>query len=159
MRMTFEEIYKEYAAKIYRLCMAYVNDSDVAKDLTQDAFASVWQNLGTFRNESGIGTWVYRIATNKCLRSIEQTSRARRTELPAQLAEPHDEPTHSDEMIARLYACIAGLEEVERIIISLELEDVPQAEIAAIVGISEGNVRIKIHRIKSKLEKKLKEYE
>jgi RNA polymerase sigma-70 factor (ECF subfamily) len=156
--MTFEEIYREYAAKIYRLCMAYVNDRDMAQDLTQDTFATVWEKLATFRNESAIGTWVYRIATNKCLRSLEQTTRIKRTELPPQLSEP-PEAAHGEEMITRLYQCIAGLEEVERIIISLELEEVPQAEIATIVGISEGNVRIKIHRIKNKLEKKLKEYE
>lgn len=157
--MTFEEIYRVYAAKIYRLCMAYVNDRDMAQDLTQDTFATVWEKLATFRNESAVGTWVYRIATNKCLRSLEQTTRLKRTELPAQLPEPTEGAGQGEEMIARLYQCIASLEEMERIIISLELEEVPQAEIATIVGISEGNVRIKIHRIKNKLEKKLKAYE
>ena len=54
---------------------------------------------------------------------------------------------------------IAELPEMDRILISLELEDVRQAEIAKITGLSEGNVRVRIHRIKALLTKKIKEYE
>lgn len=154
--MIFEEIYQQYSVKIYRLCMAYVNDDDTAKDLTQDTFTTVWQNLGAFRNESSVGTWVYRIATNKCLRSIEQTKRLKRTDLPLQLAE--NPASSQEDDIQRLYKCISELEEMDRIIISLELEEMPQSEIAVIVGITESNVRVKIHRIKSKLMQKMKAY-
>ena len=56
-----------------------------------------------------------------------------------------------------MYKCIAELPETERIIISLELEEVKQAEIAKIVGLSEANIRVKIHRIKEKLTQKFKE--
>ena len=59
--------------------------------------------------------------------------------------------------IQSLYKWIAELQEMERIIISLELEDVKQAEIANIVGLSEPNTRVKIHRIKEKLTQKFKE--
>ncbi|MEO6630475.1 MAG: sigma-70 region 4 domain-containing protein, partial [Mucilaginibacter sp.] len=58
-----------------------------------------------------------------------------------------------------LYKCIAELPETDRIIISLELEDVKQAEIANITGLSESNVRVKIFRIKEKLTQKFKQYE
>jgi RNA polymerase sigma-70 factor (ECF subfamily) len=61
--------------------------------------------------------------------------------------------------IAFLYKSIAELEEIERIVISLELENVKQAEIALIVGLSEANVRVKIHRIKEKLTQKFNRYE
>jgi RNA polymerase sigma-70 factor (ECF subfamily) len=57
-----------------------------------------------------------------------------------------------------LYRCISELEETDRIIISLELEGLPQAEIAAVVGLSNGNVRVKIHRIKEKLTQKFQAY-
>jgi RNA polymerase sigma-70 factor (ECF subfamily) len=53
-----------------------------------------------------------------------------------------------------LYKCIAELPEIDRIIISLELEEIKQAEIASIVGLSEANIRVKIHRIKEKLTQK-----
>lgn len=155
--MVFEEIYQQFAAKVYRMCIAYVNDEDLAKDLTQDTFTTVWQNLHTFRNESAIGTWVYRIAANKCLRSIEQTKRVRNEELPLELADVTS--SNQEENIKMLYKCISELEEIDRIIISLELDEIPQSSIATITGLSEGNVRVKIHRIKGRLLEKMKKYE
>ena len=71
--MNFNEIYRLYAPKIFRLCSGYFNDSDMAKDLTQETFIAVWEGLYQFRNESQIGTWIYRIATNKCLRRLRPT--------------------------------------------------------------------------------------
>jgi len=58
-----------------------------------------------------------------------------------------------------LYKCISELPETERIIISLELENIKQSEIASIVGLSEVNIRVKIYRIKEKLTQKFKENE
>lgn len=154
---TFEEIYNLYAPQIYRVCLGYTNDADQAKDLVQETFIAVWKNLPGFRNESQISTWIFRIATNHCLRALEVSRRMPRTELPFHLADSADESP--EEKLKILYKCIAELEETDRIIISLELEGLPQAEIAAVVGISSGNVRVKIHRIKEKLAQKFKAYE
>jgi RNA polymerase sigma-70 factor (ECF subfamily) len=153
--MGFEEIYVEYSPKIFRVCMGYVNDAELARDLTQETFIAVWQNLAAFENRSKINTWIFRIATNNCLRAIEKSKRIQTTELPLVLPIVHEES--QEEKIRFLYNCIATLEETERIIISLVLEDLPQAEIALIVGISNANIRVKIHRIKEKLSKKFKE--
>jgi len=153
--MEFEEIYKTYWDRIFRLCMGFVNDYDAAQDLAQETFIIVWQKLETFRNESAIGTWIFRIASNNCLRQIEKQNRFPKTELPIHLSEEKQQSIESQ--IQFLYHCIAELPETDRIIISLELEDVKQAEIAKIVGLSEANVRVKIHRIKEKLTQKFKE--
>jgi RNA polymerase sigma-70 factor (ECF subfamily) len=77
--------------------------------------------------------------------------------LPLDLSAPIEESL--EEKVSILYRCIGELEETERIIISLELEGLPQAEIASVVGLSNGNVRVKVHRIKDKLAIKLKAYE
>lgn len=155
--MTFEEVYQAYWPKVFRICMGYVNDHDWAKDITQETFVNIWQHLPEFRNESGIGTWIFRIASNQCLRQIEKQKRMPKAEMPEHLPEKN-EPTN-DKRIGFLYQCISELKEVERIIISLEMEDMKQAEIAEIVGMSEGNVRVKLHRIKEKLSEKFKHYE
>ena len=152
----FEEIYLKYSPQIYRVCMGYVNDTELAKDLTQETFVSVWKNLSTFKNRSKISTWIFRIATNNCLRAIEISKRYIIVDLPPDLPEVLREP--QNDQLAFLYNCIAELEETERIIISLVLEDLPQAEIADIVGLSHGNIRIKIHRIKEKLALKFKRH-
>ena len=73
--MVFEEIYKTYWNKVFRLCMGYVNDQDWANDIVQETFIKVWQELPKFRNESSIGTWIFRIASNHCLRQLENNNR------------------------------------------------------------------------------------
>ncbi|MGI4729000.1 MAG: RNA polymerase sigma factor [Janthinobacterium lividum] len=151
---TFEELYNRYAPQIFRVCLGYTNDAEQAKDLVQETFIAVWKNLPGFRNQSHISTWIFRIATNNCLRAVEVAKRMPVAELPFDLAESADESP--EEKLNFLYQCIAELEETERIIISLELEGLPQAEIAGIVGLSNGNVRVKIYRIKEKLAQKFK---
>ncbi len=155
--MTFEKIYNKYWQKVFRLSMGYLNDQDAAKDITQETFIKVWQQLPKFRNESSIGTWVFRIASNTCLRQIENNHKMPKSSLSFDV-EDKLQPNIEGE-IKFLYKSISELPEIERIIISLELEDMKQAEIASIVGISEGNVRVRIHRIKEKLTQKFKNYE
>lgn len=136
--------------------MGYVGDRDLAQDMAQDTFVIVWQQLPSFRNESGIGTWMYRIATNNCLRQLEKQKRSTHQEFPQHL--PEEKQQDLEPQIQLLYQFIAELPEIDRIIISLELEDVKQAEIAQIVGLSESNIRVKIHRIKERLNKRFKEH-
>lgn len=152
--MIFEDIYELYWQKIFRLCMGYVNDTDIAQDLAQETFIIVWQQLPKFRNESSIGTWIFRIASNNCLRQIEKEKRFSKTDLPINLEEKKQESM--EPQIQLLYQYISELPETDRIIISLELEEVKQAEIAQITGLSEANIRVKIHRIKEKLTQKFK---
>lgn len=152
----FEDLYNRYAPQIFRVCLGYTNDSDQAKDLVQETFISVWKNLDGFRNQAQVSTWIFRIATNHCLRAIEVAKRMPAAELPFELAETVEESP--EEKLAFLYRCIAELEETERIIISLELEGLPQAQIAEVVGLSSGNIRVKVHRIKDKLAQKFKAY-
>jgi len=153
--MNFETIYKTYWQKVFRLCMGYANDTDAAKDLAQETFINVWKQLPKFRNESSIGTWIFRIASNTCLRQIQKDKKMPKSELPLEIMDDILD-TNIEEDIQLLYQYISELQEVERIIISLELEDMNQKEIAEIVGLSEGNVRVKIHRIKEKLTQKFK---
>lgn len=153
--MNFESIYKDYWQKIFRICMGYVNDYAKAQDLTQDIFVIVWKNLSKFRKESNIGTWIFKIASNYCLRQIEKDKRLKKSELPINLRQESE--IFIEPQIKLLHKYISELTEIERIIISLELEDIKQSEIAEIVGITPSNVRVKIHRIKEKLTKKFKQ--
>ena len=155
--MDFETLYKTYWQSIFRLCMGFVNDVDWAKDITQETFIIVWQKQETFRNEANISTWIFRIATNNCLRQIEKQKRLPKSELNFDILE--EVIPNIEDQTKFLYQSISELPETDRIIISLELEDIKQSEIAEIVGISEANVRVKIHRIKEKLTEKFKKYE
>src|SRR6185312_2780260 len=97
----FDEIYKQYSPQIFRVCMGYTNDPDQAKDLVQETFFSVWRSLSSFRNESKISTWIFRIATNHCLRALEVARRMPGGELPEHLAEP--EAVSQEDKLALLY--------------------------------------------------------
>ena len=155
--MTFDEIYRSYWRKVFRLCMGYVNNHDWAKDIAQETFITVWQQLAKFRNESAIGTWVFKIASNHCLRQIERHNKTPQSDLPVEI-EDVIQPGIDNKMDF-LYKCISELPEMDRLIISLELEDINQDQIANIVGISEVNVRVRIHRIRQKLTQQFDRYE
>ena len=92
-KMVFEDIYKAYWQKIFRLCMGYINDYDLAQDMAQETFIIVWQQLPKFRNEANISTWLFRIASNKCLRQIEKQNRFLKAELPINLKQEKEENT------------------------------------------------------------------
>ena len=148
----FRKIFEANSKKIYHLCYGYTGDSDAANDLLQETFLKVWQNLEKFRNQAMISTWIYRIAVNTCLTYLRSEKRQAKDELTDQLVETRAEDfSEKNEQVALLYKCISKLEESERIIITMVLDEMPYADIADISGISEGNLRVKIHRIKQKL--------
>ena len=150
--VAFRSIFEANSKKIFHLCLGYTGDGDAANDLLQETFLKVWQNLDKFRNQAMISTWIYRIAVNPCLTYLRSEKRQAKDELTETIAETRaEEFTEKNEQVALLYKCIAKLEETERIIITMVLDEIPYPEIAEISGISEGNLRVKIHRIKFKL--------
>jgi RNA polymerase sigma factor (sigma-70 family) len=156
----FREIFEANSKRIYRLCYSYTGDSAAANDVMQETFLKVWQNLDKFRNQSMLSTWIYRIAVNTCLTYLRSEKRQAKDELTPFIAENEaEEVSGKKEEVDLLYKCIAKLEESERIIITMVLDELPYPEIAEISGISEGNLRVKIHRIKSKLTELYNQYE
>jgi RNA polymerase sigma-70 factor (ECF subfamily) len=148
----FKEIFDKNSKKIFHLCYGYTGDADTANDLLQETFLKVWQNLDKFRNKSLISTWIYRIAVNTCLTYLRSEKRQAKDELTEQIIENKtEEYSEINDQVALLYQSIAKLEENDRLIITMVLDEIPYPEIAEISGISEGNLRVKIHRIKQKL--------
>jgi len=151
-RQLFQQLFEDNSKKVYHLCYGYTGDSDSANDLMQETFIKVWQNLDKFRNESQFSTWIYRIAVNTCLSYLRTIKRRTTDELNDTIIENYvEEPSEKQEQIALLYKSISQLDENERIIITMVLDEIPYPEIAEVAGISEGNLRVKIHRIKNKL--------
>ena len=156
----FKKIFEANSKKIFHLCYGYTGDDDSANDLLQETFLKVWQNLDKFRNQAMISTWIYRIAVNTCLTYLRSEKRQAKDEITPLLAETKQEEfSEKNEQVALLYKCISKLEESERIIITLVLDEVPYPEIAEVSGISEGNLRVKIYRIKQKLTELYNHYE
>lgn len=151
-RKLFDEMYNANKKRIYKLCLGYTGDEEVAQDLMQDVFVKAWNNLDKFRQEAMLSTWLYRIAVNTCLAHLRTQKNKPSEELNDFIIETHqEEKSDKDVKIKMLYKSISMLEESERILISMVLDDMPYPEIASIAGISEGNLRVKIHRIKISL--------
>ena len=147
----FKEIYRDYHAKVQRLCMGYTGDYDMAADLLQEVFIKVWENLPKFRGESQVSTWLYRITVNTCLLSLRKSKRENTVTWDDKNSKIIEEAHDKENQIQLLHKCISELNETDRVIITLLLEEVPYAEIAQVTSISEGNLRVKIHRIKQQL--------
>ncbi|GAB4015341.1 RNA polymerase sigma factor [Spirosoma koreense] len=150
--LDFDSLYQQYYPKVLKLCLGYTGDYAQAQDLAQETFVRVWQNLAAFKGESLVSTWLYRIAVNTCLNHL-RTVQNRPTDLlqPQHSEQIAEETGELEQQISLLYICIRKLAETDRLIITLVLEDTPYAEIAQIIGISEGTLRVKIHRIKHQL--------
>ena len=133
----FKKIFEANSKKIFHLCYGYAGDDDAANDLLQETFLKVWQNLDKFRNQAMISTWIYRIAVNTCLTYLRSEKRQAKDEITPLLAETKQEEfSEKNEQVALLYKCISKLEESERIIITMVLDELPYPEIADISGIS-----------------------
>lgn len=147
----FNQIYKDFAPGIRRLCLSYTGDEHLADDLLQETFITVWNSLDKFRNEAKISTWIYRITVNTCLLQLNRNKKTvQKSEDFFHKIEDEETPDKENQ-ITILHKSISELKEADRIIITLVLDEKPYEEIAEITGITENNLRVKIHRIKKEL--------
>lgn len=151
----FSELYNEQYAKVFRLCKGYFNGNEaVASDAVQEIFIKVWENLDSFRNQSKISTWLYRISVNVCLMHLRKSSSKKElnvSDFPHITAEQYADDY--DKKLQKMYACINKLDEISKSIVLMMLEGIDYTEIAEVTGIKEDTLRVKIHRIKKSLTK------
>jgi RNA polymerase sigma-70 factor (ECF subfamily) len=153
-----EEWLKLHKGLLFKVVRAYtVEDHD---DLFQEIIIQVWHSIPTFRREASVSTWLYRIAINTAIK----WSRKERKHAGAETLEKvqHlllENRTQTDERLGWLYGEIYKLDEIDRSVILLLLEGFSYKEMAAILGISESNVGVKINRIKKQLILKSKHYD
>ena len=156
----FTEVFKENKDRIFRLCYTSLNNKDEVDDLFQEVMTNVWRSLDSFRNESKISTWIYRITVNSALlfnkRYKTKSQRFQNLE-HHELEEMHGGSSpfekNLDEDLKNLHKSIALLDKQDRIIIGLFLEVMSYDEIAEVVGISRNYVGVRINRIKTNLTK------
>lgn len=154
----FESLHKDYHAMVHQMCKGFVKGSeDLAQDLTQETFINIWRSLAKFRGSSSYKTWIYRITVNTCLKFIRSNKSKLQTIISDHVASTEGEATHSEEEpeYQSLYRAIGQLAELDRLIIMMVLDELKYNEIAEVMGMSEGNLRVKIHRIKKTLKKLL----
>ena len=156
----FESWLDEHKNLLFKVVRAYAFTTMDRDDLFQEITIQVWHSIPTFRQEAAVTTWLYRIAFNTALKWV----RKERKHAPAETVDNvqhilQERTTEIDERLAWLYEEIYQLDEIDRSITLLLLDNFSYKEMAAIVGITESNIGVKINRIKKQLISKSKKYD
>ncbi len=143
---------------IHKVCRAYTTNSDDHNDLFQEISIQLWKAYDKFRGDSKFSTWMYRVALNTAISLYRKSKRRIQTgelfDNTKQLAyEEYDDTT--ERQLASLYQAIHSLNDIEKALVLLYLDDKSYKEIASCLGISEVNARVKMNRTKTKLKKLL----
>ncbi len=150
----FNALVAQYRASIWRVCYAYLSDRSFAEDVYQEILIGIWKSMDGFRGQSGWHTWIYRVAVNTAISHNRKETRrpVNFRAVPAEVADSDPVETQETEALhQQLHHCIARLNEQDRLIVSLLLEDLSYQEIADVSGLSVSHVGVRINRIKPKL--------
>lgn len=156
MERDFLQIIKDNQGIIHKVCNIYCDDQEDRNDLFQEIVAQLWKSFPSFRQESKVTTWMYRVALNTAITSFKkQKRRPDQNRLTYENFQIKDEnyDHETEENIQLLHRAVEHLTGVEKSIIILFLEDKKYEEIAEITGITQNYVRVKMNRIKKKLKK------
>jgi RNA polymerase sigma-70 factor (ECF subfamily) len=145
--------------KVVRGCAAAPQDQD---DLFQDVLLQVWSSIPAFRGEAKETTWIYRVAFNTAMawRRVERRRReGHETFLKLDIS-PQVQPGHTDslpeqEVVQQLYAAIRQLPKVDASLALMHLDGLSYQEMAAVVGISENYIGVRLNRIRKQLAEHL----
>ena len=152
----FIAVIKEHQKLIYKICYSYCADAENRKDLQQEILLQLWHAFSKFDGRVKISTWIYRIALNTAISFYRKDSKhsIKRTPLDESIIFVTDIQaiTEQDDNIGLLLHFINQLNELDKALILLYLDDNKYADIAEILGISETNVATKISRIKKRLK-------
>jgi RNA polymerase sigma-70 factor (ECF subfamily) len=161
-RDAFDVIVERHRRNIYQLCYRFVGNHEDASDLAQDVFIRAYRGLGRFKQQSSLGTWLYRIGVNVCLNRL-----ALRTPRPAPLDHEDVLPSRTEtpadallrgERAAEVRSAIARLPKKQRATLVLRVyHELPHEQIAGILGSSVGAVKANFFHALKNLKKLLSE--
>jgi RNA polymerase sigma-70 factor (ECF subfamily) len=169
----FRELMVEHRDKVYNLTLRMLGNRAEAEDVAQEVFIQVFKTIDTFREESKLSTWLYRVAVNLCKNRIKYLARRQdrnkdqldeTTEAAASsaVAAPGGPPPRPDRAVEGaqiekvLQDAIATLDEDHRVLVVLrDVEDLSIEEICAITGLPDGTVKSRLHRARLALRKKV----
>jgi len=151
---SFVEQLKENQNIIHKVCRLYTNNKDAHNDLFQEITIQLWKAYPKFRGDSKFSTWMYRVGLNTAITLYRKNKRRIQTSEFDALqfkikAEEYDDT--EEEQLKLMYSAIHQLNDIEKALVFLYLEDKDYKEISATLGISEVNARVKMNRVKNKL--------
>ena len=170
----YADLVRKYQDRVFNTCWRICGNLESARDLTQDAFLRGFENISSFRQQSGFYTWIFRVAVNLALSQRRRDSRRRTVSLDqaadasgtqaAELAQRVEErggndpsaPAKAAELRARVVRALGGLDQDQRAVVVLrDLEGMNYNEIGQILDIPPGTVRSRLHRARAALREAL----
>ena len=148
----FSRIVRENKSTIYTVCYMFSKDQDEVDDMFQDVLVNLWKGFQSFREDSKVSTWIYRVALNTCI-SADRKKKQHATERLSMNINLYEDSDDDSRQVQQLHQLIGKLDVIDRAIVLMWLENMSYDEIAAILGISAKNVGVKLVRIKEKLIK------
>lgn len=154
----FDEWLKTHQGLFFKVVRAYAFTPPDQEDLFQEIATQVWRSVPNFRGDAAVTTWIYRVALNTAIAWTRQERRHRDGKQSMDGVEPSIlQPAAADPRVEWLYENIRQLNEIDRSLTLLLLDGFSYKEMAAMLGITESNVGVKINRIKAQLTNKSKE--
>lgn len=155
----FKQIVSENDIRIRRICRYYASGEDESKDIYQEVLINIWKSLDSYRGDAAISTWIYRIALNTALTQSGKSYKEIKLHVDVDTQSLSgildDEELENKQLLEKqldlLQTEINQLSIIDKALISLQIEKLSTKEIANIIGLTEPNVRVKLHRIKETL--------
>lgn len=154
----FVTLLQEHQNIVHKVCRIYTYDSDAHKDLFQEITIQLWKAFPKFRGDSKFSTWMYRVGLNTAItlyrKSLRQVQSQPIESVEFKLSyEVYDDT--KDEQLKLIYSAVRKLNDIDKGIVFLYLENKNYKEISETLGISEVNARVRMNRIKTKLKTQL----
>ena len=141
---------------VHKVCRIYTTNQDAHNDLFQEITIQLWKNYSKFRGDAKFSTWMYRVALNTAISLYRKSTRKIKTQDINDVAfkiKANEYDDTEERQLKALYQAIHKLNDIDKALIFLYLEDKPYKEIADTLGISSVNARVKMNRAKDKLKK------
>lgn len=141
---------------VHKICRLYTHDRESHNDLFQEITIQLWRAYPKFRGDSKFSTWMYRVALNTAITLYRKSKRRIQTQDYENIsfkiqAEEYDDTT--EQQLKLMYAALKELNDIDKALVFLYLEDKSYKEISQTLGISEINARVKMNRAKEKLRR------
>jgi RNA polymerase sigma-70 factor (ECF subfamily) len=155
LETAFATILDEYGPALRRIARVYGRRGRDEEDLYQELLLQVWRSLPSFRGSARLGTWVYRVALNTGLKHRRSASKDLPDAGHRESCAGYASDTQREQRILERF--LHDLGEVDRSVLLLYLDGLPQAEISEVTGLSAGAVGVRIHRMKRSFKQKFME--
>ncbi|UUC44141.1 RNA polymerase sigma factor [Flavobacterium cerinum] len=150
----FIDLIEKHKGILCRIVQLYAYNREDREDLQQDIIIQLWKSYPSFRGESKFSTWMYRVAVNTSITYIKQEKRKPKANYTENFPEIRDTPYNDEKDIQSkaFFEALQTLKPIEKALMFLYLENLSHRKIGENLGISEGNARVKLSRVKEKLQ-------